>query len=322
MKKSLLLASAALLCAGSAFAGVDPNTYDPTTANGSTIECKNKWLLDRGHFEKDYLASIPAKTYAKYRTAAVYDGVIYIGSSLADDPTIVDEKGAPVDCAGVDMYDLETGEYKGKLKVTVDGVRISGLLCANQVGVDSFGNLWIAPYAASNTFGYKIYSVNKTTGEGKLEAELTMTENGRIDYCDVIGDITRKEAKCTVMAAAAPPATTGIVYRWVSEKAAAEWEGGWAGGDDSFTITDLYPTGQTAWSYAPVAKIVLGSDAEAYDGRLFYIDGFNTVPTLYDENGGIIDSFADAPDCAPENAGANGVAEFCNCRKKLYCICK
>ncbi|MDD2961125.1 MAG: T9SS type A sorting domain-containing protein [Muribaculaceae bacterium] len=306
MKKILLLASVALLGVSSAYAGKDNNTY--AASNGLT--CNNVWIIDRKHAPEEYAASVPAGVSAKYRTAALYNKVVYVGSSLADDPAVVDKDGNMVDVAGVDKFDMTTGAYLGKLKVTLDGVRISGQLCANQVGVDSFGNLWIAPYIASNNSKYKVYSVDKETGAATLQAELTLDLDGRIDYCDVIGDITRTNAKCVVMAAAAPPASTAVTYRWISEQGAAEWTGGWDG-DNSLTIQDLYPAEQTAWSYAPTAKLVLGDDeATAYDGHLFYLDGFTTYPTLYDESGSIVDSFENAPDCVPQNAGVNGVAEF------------
>lgn len=313
MKKSLLLASMAVLTVASASAvAKDNSTYEPY--NG--INCKNIWIMDRGHDLANYTASPIGQTYAKYRTATLTDGVIYVGGSENWDPTAVDDKGNKLDCAGFQKYDMLTGEYLGQLKVTFNGKPITGLLTGNSVGVDSFGHLWVAPYIASQASHYKVYSVDPATGVATLQAELPLTINGRIDYCDVIGDITRQQANSTIMAAAAPPAEGAVTYRWMSEKGSTDsstgWFGGWAGDDDSFVfpLGSLYPDKETAWSFAPVVKIVPGEGDTAYDGELFYVDGFTTVPTLYDSNATRLDGFYNAPDCTPESAGANGVAEF------------
>lgn len=314
MKKSLLLLSSALLVASSAFGAVakDPTNY-PAKAG---LTCSNLWLMDRGHDEANYLASPMGQLSGKYRTATLVGDVLYIASSKNWDPAAVDEKGNLIDCAGFEKYALETGEYLGFLPAKLeDGSSINGLLAGNSCGVDSFGHLWIAPYAASNSFPYRVYSVNPETGAAVLEAELTATNNGRIDYCDVIGDITCTDAQCVIMAAAAPPAADATTYRWMcdqgSKTAPTDFYGGWDGGDDSYVITELYPAKAIQWSYAPVAKIVLGADPEtAYNADLFYIDGFQSAPTLYDATGTIVDSFANAEDCCPENMGVNGVAEF------------
>ncbi|MEG1539785.1 MAG: hypothetical protein RR383_07555, partial [Muribaculaceae bacterium] len=209
MKKLLLCATAAILSVGSAFAVTDGQTYAPT--NG--ITCENLWIVDRNHSSEAYLATKVANTAA--RTACLHDGVIYVGNSAADDPEVVGGEGAVLNAASIDKYSMADGSYLGRIKLTLDGVRHTGTLCANQVGFDSFGNLWVAPAAFSLKTGYKVYTVDPATGVMTLQGALPMTFDARIDYCDLIGDITRVNAKCTVMAAGGPE--VGVVYKWVAE---------------------------------------------------------------------------------------------------------
>ncbi len=305
MKKFLLSAMAILAAATPAFAATatDGDSYE--AVNG--ITAKNLWMYSRtvGNF-----ADLSLGNTTSSRTATIYDGVVYIGDSSNDDASIVDSEGKAIGCASIVKYDSETGEFIGKIQVKVGEERVSGLLCANQVGIDSFGNLYMAGYSGSMASNYKVYSVDKETGAAVLEADLARTTEGRIDYCDVIGDITRKEAKCVVMAAAAPPAATLLTYRWEAPQG-GEFAAGWFDGAmESYDMAATYPADQTAWSYAPVVKIVAGGEGTEYDAELFYIDGFNSLPCLYDINASVIDSFENAPDgLAPNENGTNGVAE-------------
>ena len=47
-----------------------------------------------------------------------------------------------------------------------------------------------------------------------------------------------------------------------------------------------------------------------YDGELFYIDGFNSMPAIYDNTGSLVDKFENVPTELWPVAGTNGVAEF------------
>lgn len=302
MKKLLLCATAAILSSGSAFAVTDGQTYAET----NKIKCENLWIVDRNHNSAVY-ESLPIAN-VNARTACLGNGVIYVGNSAADEPEYVDEAGARLEVASLDTYSLEDGSPLGRIKLTLDGARYTGRLCANQVGVDSYGNLWVAPAVFSFTNGYKVYSVDPATGAMTLRAKLDMDKDARIDYCDLIGDITLAEAKCTIMAAGSGVST---VYRWAAEQGgnAESFGGNWDGIDNSVNFLDFYPEGQTIWGVAPSTKIVLGVDDTAYNADLFYIDGFTTVPTLYSSTQYISSSFAEAPELAPA-AGCNGVAEF------------
>jgi hypothetical protein len=251
------------------------------TTNG--ITCVNKWLMCN-NLNKTELQKYAYLNTNKCRTACLHNGVIYVGNSTNDDAAIVDEKGGAVDCCGIETFDAATGAHLGHLQVSYNGRRISGLLCANQVGFDNFGHLYVAGYVGGSTYGYTIYVVDPATGVASDSLHFTMTNAGRIDYCDVVGDLTRVEANCTVMAAADPPAADATVYRWSAAKGGT-FAGGWnEDGDDSFVMSELYPATQTTWNTGSIVRMVLGEGDAMYNGDLFYVDGFNTYPTLYNTN--------------------------------------
>ncbi|MDE6395669.1 MAG: hypothetical protein K2K84_00185, partial [Muribaculaceae bacterium] len=109
----------------------------------------------------------------------------------------------------------------------------------------------------------------------------------------------------TVMTILAAPAEKPYVLGWRCEQGQDEWIGAM---DDyvSIAIEETYPAEQTKWGTAPMVRIV---KSEEYEANLFYTDGFTTCPTLYDNTGAMLESFAVAVDLAPK-PGTNGVGEF------------
>lgn len=312
MKKSLLIASLALLSAGSAFATVDGGKYEDV--DGFTF--KNKWVVDRTTNVEDWNNLPFAEMPAKVRTACLgeYNGkdAVVLGWSQT---MTVDEKSN--DYAHLVVMDFVTGEVLKTVQMTCDGSPITGLLCANQVGCDQFGHIWFCGYVAStynsdtNKFTpVTIYQVTDLdAGTCVKAAELTLNEDepvvGRIDYVHLVGDITREKAGCSVMTALASPADAPYVIAWV----AGQGEDTWSPGLDDYycaALEETYPEGQTTWGTAPMVRIVLDDD---YSNNLFYVDGFTTAPSLYTNSCSLIDSFASASDLAPK-VGTNGVGEF------------
>ena len=127
---------------------------------------------------------------------------------------------------------------------------------------------------------------------------------------------------------AAPASSDLSIFRWTAQQGQtlADYTGGWNEmGDEMLTMSAADPADQTEWGTAPIVRIVLGEGDAAYNGDLFYVDGFTTFPTLYDTTGSIVDSFANTvtetgdvdeegnpitTSCYPENAGTNGVNEI------------
>lgn len=317
MKKLLLLAAAGMI-ASSAMAVTDGCTYQ--SVNGFT--CKNQWVDDRVSNLSGWNALPFASMYAKARTATLWDDAQGKTKVVVGFSKTITEGESSDDYATLVFIDIITGAVEKEVQMTLNGEPIKGQLCANQVGCDGFNNLWFAGLVSSmlkmdgdNVSGsneLKIFKVdNVETGACSLAAALTLPEDdwsadnqGRVDYCDVCGDITLKQGPCTVIAA---PANGGcVVYGW-----GAAQNGTWGpkmnGGDYGVgRIEETYPAGQTSWGTAPTAYIIRD---EEFTGEMFYVDGFTTCPALYTTEGSMIGSFAEATDLAPK-VGTNGVSEF------------
>ncbi len=318
MKKKLFLASV-LLASVSAFAATDGSTYE--TKNGFT--CTNIWthdLQNTGTFNSDNFPFMANPD--RLRTAAidVNDNKVYIGYSKPMDHG----DGYTVNTAHVIVFDLVNGGYEKELMLTLNGQPITGLLCANQIGVDDFGHVWFAGYVqTTSTTPVKIYTIDDMeTGACTLQAALTLpaeeaaTAEGRMDYCHIVGDVTGQEADAVAMWALSDPGTANV-HRWVRAKGKTQnpvsngYSGDWTGGFDGYVSfeqpLETYPADKT-WGTAPI--LTMTADAE-YSGSQFYIDGFHSYPALYDTSGAKLDDFSfDAAGVFTPKPNCNGVCEF------------
>lgn len=303
--KKLLLSASLLLAASTAFAVTDGQSYE--AKKGLTIT--NLWTIDRTHNQADYEALAIASKDA--RTAATDGKVVYVGLSVEKDGQTTLER-----------FDLETGALMEPLALKLNGEAYVGKLCANQVGFDDYGHLYVAPYNANSKGdgAYKVYLVNTETGELTLAGSNAMEffgGAGRIDYCDVKGDLTGVEAACTVIAAASD--VDAKVYAWTMPQGKTEWEGGFSGMPYQ-KVTGTYPEGQKIFHYGSVAKHVKDGTGEL---GMFYVDGFTTYPALYGSDGAIMDHLGNADLMvtdkegvttgtvpAPNGVGTNGIAEL------------
>lgn len=307
MKKLLLSASMLMLAGASAFAATDGQTYE--TVDG--LKCENLWIFDRIHTEADYLASPICSKSA--RTATTDGTTVYVGLSG--------------DNSSIEKFDLKTGAYLGSLPVTVDGAAIKsgGINETNQVGFDEYGHFYVAAIYLNKdgADNYKVYQVDLTTGAATLVAELPFDGGiGRVDYCDVIGDITGVEAKATIMAVSSA-ADNLNVFNWVREQGSDEWLGGWTdqASFQAINAGDTYPASITGFSLGSVIKMVRDG-SKSGEMSMFYIDGFTSNPALYGSDGAMIDNIGNADlqrtnketgettGTVPEPAmGTNGIAE-------------
>lgn len=303
MKKFLLSASV-LMLASTAFAVTDGQTYEPK--NGYT--CENLWVLDQFHATDAYLASPIASTSA--RTAATDGETIYVGLSG--------------ETATIEKYSVATGEYLGSLALKLNGEAYAGTLAANQVGFDEYGNFYVASYApnADGASGLFLYTCNLETGELTSVGDLLFLGGlGRVDYCDVVGDLTGVNAGATVMAVASAQDNLNV-FAWTRGQGETEWGGAWPTTLPYQAMTSTYPADQTGFSYGSVLKQVKDGSASG-EMFMYYIDGFTTLPATYSSEGAMVESFADVaveqkdPDTgevivegvvAPAS-GTNGVAE-------------
>ncbi|MBQ4292593.1 MAG: hypothetical protein II752_07690 [Muribaculaceae bacterium] len=309
MKKTLLLAAAAL-CAASAFAGVDDATYE----NQAGLRCENQWLKSLNCDEREgsgEFAALPFASSNYARTALVLGDKIYVAESR---PTVVEEGGEPktYNYATLHVFDLATGELERSTTLTNDGAPIQSPspLCFNQIGVDNYGNVWGCGYTANcHNAPLRPYVIDLESGAVTYQGECLVPDEeenaaGRVDYVDVVGDITGVEADGILMCAPSN-ADAPYAYRWRRAQGENEWKGDC---DDyvSLPISETYPADQAKWGGATLLTIV---DDEDNTGDQFYIDDFTTAPVLYNTTGGAVDGFQNCVSLAPM-VGCNGVAEF------------
>ena len=310
MKKFLLSASA-LMLASAAFAATDGQTYEPI--NGFT--CENLWTFDMFHTETEFLASPLAGTNA--RTATTDGKFVYVGSSAlaaGDDPG----QGRIL------KYDLMTGEYLGEILLTLDGAPYSAGFGCNSVGMDEYGHLYVGAigFNSDGLSDYPLYIVDLTSGALSSVGSLNgMGTVGRIDYYDVIGDLTGEKAGATVMGVS-DNGNAPTCFAWTRGQGETEWFGAWADGMSGHTIIETYPANATTFSSASVVRQVRDGNKTGEMG-LFYLDTTNTLPALYSNDGAMQESFADVTTEVRDEdgnivqegvkvpaAGANGVLEM------------
>ena len=298
MKKLLLFLI--LMTSVTAWARTDGVQYEPV--NG--IKIANLWIKDRTHNPNEYINQPYCNTSA--RTAVMHDGYIYIARTNAN---VIINGPDTLQQSVVYKLDAATGDMVKELPLTLDGkIYGTGVLNANNVGVDNFGHLYIAPYTSEVAKKVAIYLLDGETGALEFVDSLYKGDVlARTDYIDVMGDLTREQAECNIMSLASQ---SDVVYRWHADEG-GDFEGGFEG-DPYLAIIDFYPETVTQWGYAPVVKMVLGEDEETrYSGELFYLDGFTTAPILYDVWGTMVESFENVdPAFLPMDVGANGVCEF------------
>ena len=296
MKKFLLLSILFATVVCGMRAATDGVRYE--RVNG--IGIKNMWIQDRAHTPAEWSDKPYCNTSA--RTAVMGDGYIYIARSNAN---AVIQGTDTLTQSVIYKLDATDGHLVKELELTLDGAIYGGaVLSCNTVGLDNFGNLFMAPYTSEVAAEHPVYLVDKETGELTLMAKLDKGDAiQRCDYIDVMGDITREQAECNIMTVGA---SSEYIYRWHADQG-GDFEGGFDG-DPYLAILDFYPETVTQWGYAPLAKMVLAAEDD-FSGELFYIDGFTTSPILYDNTGNKVDDFEEVdPAFWPMDVGANGKA--------------
>lgn len=301
--KKLLLGVAALFTATSVFAAdpVDPATYAPVESDG-TYTMTNLWMkaaINDNNLNSD--ANLGSA--GEVRGMAVKDGQLLFAYRSG---------GAANGIPGVKIFDMKTGNFvKAIMKDTLDFMSADGKMLGypcNDIQVDDAGNVllfnmtlnWINSTAA-------IYSLDLETGALQKRFELVDPFLGaesadgitgfRVDYFAIKGDIT-KDAILMF-----PCSGSNHVVRCDIENGQLKEQ------KDGSMFVDIkikgyYPASAVDNGTAPRVAVV--------DDDYFYLDGFNSFATLYDNTGSIVESVGDAPeDCAPTNkTGNNGVAEF------------
>ncbi|MDE6396909.1 MAG: hypothetical protein K2K84_06540 [Muribaculaceae bacterium] len=315
MKKSLLLGLLALSGLSMTAQTVDDFKYEVKDG----VKLENLWLYARnyGNWNTENLPFV--EDWDRVRTATIAGDKIYLGYSHKI--MVGDELNSGSAHYGV--VDLKTGKYEKTVQVTVDGNTVDGLLASNQIGTDDFGHVWFCAFVADLVHEGTVRDINVYVIDDldKGTASLAFTVNlpedeteagaSRVDYYDLVGDVTGKEAGTVFMCASCENATAPYIYGWQRDQGSNKWEPHMA--DNGYVAQELgetYPAGQIILNYGSMLKIVRD---EEHSGNLFYVDGYTTYPTLYDTSGSMLESFATCADTEgllPDDVGCNGVAEF------------
>ena len=292
----------------SAAANKDTYTYPARGENGEyTLE--NKWIISTQ--AGNYADNLPGPTdYVRGMVAK--DGKMYFINRDAKAFTVVDgatgKKLSILPITGEHLFQVqgEDGEWSN-----------ATTLAYNDVKVDNAGNMLIgACLTSSQTFF--IYKVDPATGAATELIKERLWDNTeeefdkinyRFDAFGVYGDIN---SHAIVMA---QDANSMTAFKWVIDNgvaAKAEKVVLYVDpvNDNSYLITDgaMIANPGTAPQIFPV------------DDNYFYIDGWSTLPTLFNMDGTLADDFKNCKagleivnnegDACTLNVGHNGLAEF------------
>lgn len=301
MKKLLLFAAAASLATAS-FAQEETTTTPSITVTTQWAKTRinGEWATDKlpaaGLFNGGTGSSRQAAVTDKYVVVLYMDGA--------------DSNNYAV------LYDKNTGEQVKTVQLTVDGAALTGSMLHFSCGVDYAGHVWFATpilNEATSTFTLHYISdlengVAVKVGSFQVNAD-EANAGTRHDYVDIAGDITRETLPCVLLSASS---TGGDADVWGLKCAqgGSEWGKFLGGGEfEVLPIDDLGDGKTTMFGSSAVLKIVYNEDPDQM-GNLFYVDGGNTCPILFDADGVIQDKLDASTDPVQEQTGAIGVSDF------------
>ena len=242
------------------------DTYQYPDRNDGKFTLVNDWIFS--NMEDNFADNKPG-TALTVRGMAAKDGKMYFISREKEALVVVD--GA----TGKMEKEIKiVGEHLFQVQNAEGAWASSSLLPFNDIKFDTEGNCLIGGCPANgNTF--IIYKVDLTTGEATEVIKERIWDNanydGQIYRCDafgVYGDVTKD---AVIMAADAGQGVDGVtvlswnVFRW-------QIKDGVAGKCEIMTMPGEEGGG---WNTAPQ---IFPQDTK---GEIFYVDGFNTLPTLY-----------------------------------------
>ena len=293
-----------------AIAGVKENYTYPVRHGMYSL--KNEWVISS--VEDNFAANAPGKT-DHVRGMAAKDGIMYfIDRGTASLVRVDGATGTmlePLPITGEHVFERVTGTD------SITGEQTWGAantLAYNDIKFDQAGNCLIgACVSGGNTF--QIYVVDLETGAAtelineRLYDNPDFLDNGyRFDAFGAAGDVLTNGV---VMAA---DANSWNVYRWlITDGVAAPAEQITMNLDPE---VDIY-LAKTATSFGTAPQIFPQDE----EGLLFYVDGFSTLPMLFDIDGTLIDDFAlnetygtvvtnNEGETLTLNTGLNGLCEF------------
>lgn len=286
----------------------------PKRADKYTLE--NKWVIST--VMDNFAANAPGGDQ-KVRGMVAKDGIMYFINQAGYIVRVDGATGTMLDPLTI------TGDHLFQAQDSTGAWSSAVTHGFNDIKFDQAGNCLITGLPTSVKQHFMVYEVDLNTGAATLIIDERLADNldyadlagGRFDALGVYGDV---HGNACIMAADA--SGTFDVYRWLiydGEVQPAEQISMLIDPeiDNSLLITkdtDGNKTLVAGWGTAPQ---IFPQDE---NGTLFYVDGFNTLPTLFDEGGFLVQDFIKCPhgtalwnnpgDTTKLHQGLNGIQEF------------
>ena len=320
----------------------DKFEYPVRNTETTSYTLTNDWVISA--FEDNLGDNMIAEALFA-RGMAVKDGIMYFIDRTNGSLVVVDgatgDRLDPIKITGEHVFERENVSMKytvDTLEMKVETSEVDGVvkndttyvldtiaseevrtwssavtLAYNDIKFDWAGNCLIGA-CVSGQNNFQIYTLNLETGVATelinecLYDNPDFKDNGyRFDAFGVAGDVTQTGV---VMAACANSLN---VYRWLIEDGVV--------GEAEQIAMLLDPEYDNSLM---ISQTQFGTAPQIFPqdevGSLFYVDGFNTVPTLFDEGGMLVDDFANCPtktniannegDAVGIETGVNGLIEF------------
>ena len=295
MSRILLHLAVCALCSVSAVAQntKDAATYAPTaTGEQLTNLYLNSALLNGGN------AVLPGGVAGDSRGMAVVNGKMYVCCREGAASKLIELDGK----TGALLRKIDLPEEMWK-----EGDKALGFIC-NDVQVDNAGHIFVSNMAtdmrgegAAHLFRVNYVDVTKTPVAYKTVLNATLPgdlpQTMRIDTYDLYGDILNGDGIIMLPVSGNEAGAGNTVIKYTVTKGVAD-----VANPQTIVLTKFNPEKAVAAGAAPRINIV--------DNELFYHDGFNTMPMLYDMNGAAVDGFQNNKPLTPTSTGQNGVTEF------------
>ena len=295
----------------------DTYKYPVRGEEGKEMTLVNNWVIS--NIEDNYAANMPGKNDF-VRGMAAKDGKMYFINRDKKNITVVDGKTGnmldPIEIKGEHVFEKMTINENGQ-EVWSDASTYG----YNDIKFDQAGNCVIGQCVSGGQV-FQVYVVDLETGnatkiiEERLYDNPDFTDNGyRFDAIGVAGNVLDNGV---VMAAETQG--TWDVYRWLiegGEASPAEQMSMLIDPEVDETLAVNSKTGELAAGFGTAAQIFPLDET----GTLFYVDGFNTLPMLFDADSWMLaDDFIHCEfgtkignnegDTCSMNVGHNGMCEF------------
>lgn len=296
------------------------DTYAYPAREDGAFTLTNKWIYSS--VEDNFSENLPGPA-DNVRGMAAKDGKMYFINRSNASITVVDGKTGymldPIFITGEHLFEAETLNEEG---APTGEYAAAVTLPFNDIKFDNAGNCLIGACVSGGQH-FMVYKVDLTTGAATLVVDEKLYDNAefgaalqdqatawRFDAFGVYGDVN---SHAIIMGA---DANSFNVYKWTIENGVA--------GTAEQIDASLDPTSDASLLIVngAVSVTAFGTAPQVFpvDEDYFYVDGWSTLPMLYDMDGTLAEDFINCPtgvaiannpgDTCVMNQGHNGLCEF------------